>query len=80
MKVQLRPEGRAESPCFSCDKRFVGCHASCEGYKAYKDLHHKEVETIKKNKSIINANAYYRTDKEFKNAGKGNNVFRQHLK
>ena len=23
------------SPCCDCDKRFLGCHGTCEDYKAY---------------------------------------------
>ena len=23
-------------PCFNCEKRYVGCHADCEDYKAWK--------------------------------------------
>ena len=36
-----------ESPCKGCDKRFVGCHASCESYKNFR-------EELKKQKDIIN--------------------------
>ena len=28
---------RTPSPCMSCEERAVGCHGSCQRYKAWKD-------------------------------------------
>jgi hypothetical protein len=25
------------SPCLNCERRFVGCHSTCEDYKAFRD-------------------------------------------
>lgn len=34
-------------PCKNCDKRYVGCHGSCEEYKEAKKKNDKEREEIR---------------------------------
>ena len=36
--------------CYECTKRTVGCHSTCEEYKAAKEAIAKENELIKKRK------------------------------
>ena len=40
------------APCKDCpdDVRHVGCHATCNGYVAWKSEHEKEKEQIRKDK------------------------------
>lgn len=38
-----------KAPCYGCEKREVGCHATCQGYKEFQ----AENEEIKK-KKILN--------------------------
>ena len=33
-------------PCLNCDKRHVGCHATCEDYKSAKDKRLKEYQKM----------------------------------
>ena len=28
---------KANAPCLNCERRVVGCHSTCDAYKAYKD-------------------------------------------
>lgn len=43
-KLKLREKTQSgddvkENCCFGCEKRYVGCHAECEDYKAWKEEH-----------------------------------------
>ena len=38
-------------PCFNCEKRYVGCHSSCEEYAEFKDQ--KEINRKQKKRQNI---------------------------
>lgn len=38
------------SPCLDCERRFVGCHSTCEDYKAFRDKLDKAKEVIAQKK------------------------------
>ena len=35
-----------------CDKRYIGCHASCASYHEWLAIHEKEKAVMQKNKSV----------------------------
>jgi len=39
------------APCKTCEKREVGCHANCEGYKEYLAKRDAWVQLVVKNKN-----------------------------
>jgi hypothetical protein len=47
-------------PCYGCEKRKPGCHAGCEGYKAWRkkmDKRKEEEQRIRKSKDTLSENA-----------------------
>ena len=38
---------KIKSPCFDCEKRTVGCHSTCEEYKAYSQKNKEQNELRK---------------------------------
>ena len=38
---------KAKFPCKNCEKRYVGCHGSCNEYKEAKEKNDKEKEEIR---------------------------------
>lgn len=38
--------------CFECEKRCVGCHATCEAYIAEKAKHDAENEAVRKSQQM----------------------------
>lgn len=76
--------GRTNSPCYQCDRRQSGCHATCEQYIDFQDIHDKEVKQIRKNKDEYNkCRTGYMSDKEFKQALRSHNknrVFKQTMR
>ena len=80
--AQIRGYGRTNSPCYGCQERSVGCHAECEGYREFLEIHEQEIEVIRKNKSE-NARQEYLSEREFKNRLHGhskNRVFKQTMR
>lgn len=39
-----------KSPCFKCERRYIGCHASCEKYHEYLAIHAAEKDKINRAK------------------------------
>ena len=37
-----------KSPCIGCEKRHIGCHTDCEGYKEWKKRYAEYKEWLKK--------------------------------
>ena len=80
---QFRSVGRTKSPCFECQDRKSGCHADCDRYALYKEVHESEVEEIKKKRHLESLGFGPRmTDKQFKGAvnKSKNRVLKQHMK
>lgn len=46
------------APCVDCQTRYVGCHANCDRYKAWKAEQMTDAERVRKDKrrnSMLNA-------------------------
>lgn len=43
---------KIQSPCFGCDKRYVGCHSVCDEYAMYKKRVDEQKERIENEKAI----------------------------
>ena len=74
--------GRTKSPCFECDNRTVGCHANCEQYAEFQNVHNNEVEEIRRNKEKTSTRKERMSDRRFAySLKKGENrVFKNHRK
>ncbi len=46
--MSFNEKGFIQCPCKGCKDRFVGCHASCPGYKAFKDENERIRELIQR--------------------------------
>lgn len=49
-----------KSPCYNCNKRSVGCHATCSDYLEWKEIHENERQLInemrkKHDRQILNS-------------------------
>lgn len=49
-----------KTPCKGCEKRYVGCHAKCEDYKAYR-VPFDEMQEKRRRESVVAAMANDRT-------------------
>lgn len=62
-----------KAPCYKCEKRVLGCHSTCEDYKAFseknKDALGKKIEAAKKN-YIARDTAFKLKDKLYKRYGR----------
>lgn len=48
---------KINSPCKSCEKRFVGCHATCKDYEDYRSVltaRFKLIQAEKRKNNILN--------------------------
>lgn len=43
-----------QNPCFKCERRKMGCHATCSLYLDWKVVHEKELEERRKEQEIRN--------------------------
>lgn len=41
-------------PCKNCKDRFVGCHSSCEKYKAFKEENEKFKAQVRRERDMFN--------------------------
>lgn len=63
---------RIPSPCKECGDRMIGCHATCEGYKAYRAKVDAQKEAVLKQKAIdADAVAYMAERKRKRVKGQG---------
>lgn len=62
--------GRTQSPCRGCQDRRGECHASCEKYQEFVEIHTKERSEIntKKHHWNLGYGAPYRIERKFKEA------------
>ena len=59
-------------PCKGCGDRELGCHATCEGYKAYRAKVDAQKEAVLKEKAIdADAVAYMAERKRKREKGQG---------
>ena len=42
-----------DAPCKGCDKRFVGCHASCSKYIEYAKYHEEQRQKRRKRRRVV---------------------------
>ena len=87
MKMEFVHPGRTPSPCHKCPKRSSECHAACESYSEFVEIHKKEVSDINKKKRLekLSFGAPYREMKTIQNLAiadsrKKTRVFKQHKK
>lgn len=59
-----------KDPCYNCEKRAVGCHATCEGYLSWK-------EEIRKQKEIMQGEAETRIKLNEMQAIRSNRIARR---
>ena len=56
-----------ESPCRLCKKRFVGCHAQCDGYARYRAAVDKNRREVYKQKAVSDVMGSYVREQTEKN-------------
>ena len=51
-----------KNPCHNCEKRFVGCHGSCEDYKSFRE----EKDNLKQKLQLEMVADHYAEDRQSK--------------
>lgn len=79
MRHNIGHLGRTQSPCRECSDRHAECHATCEKYDKFRQIHADEVAEIHQNKKKHNLGygAKFRTEKEFHMIELRDNTFRR---
>jgi len=67
MKSGYECYGRTNSPCLDCSDRAEGCHATCEAYRSFQEVHEQERADIfhKKHMENLGYGAHYVGDRQF---------------
>lgn len=53
-------------PCKNCNERQIGCHASCEKFKAWREEYDKQKAKIDKETSLCNSLISYRSEAKWR--------------
>lgn len=62
------------APCAVCEERFVGCHATCDAYKAWKEKNYERYDIkskIQQRENIVTGYSVTNIRKMNKKTGKG---------